>query len=150
MKSPAMMEALKPLYRLEAPAREAYDSQAAQYAQELEAHKLRKEAAEKSAREALKNNPLASIAIGPPAPEKPRERRYITNDTTYEKLGEILSDNPKGVLVYRDELVSLLKTLDREEYAAARGFFLTAWDGRKSTSPKSSAAMWADRLQRRR
>jgi hypothetical protein len=26
-------------------------------------------------------------------------------------------------------LISLLKTLDREEYAAARGFFLTAWNG---------------------
>jgi Protein of unknown function (DUF3987) len=33
------------------------------------------------------------------------------------------------VLAHRDELVSLLKTLDREEYAAARGFFLTAWNG---------------------
>jgi hypothetical protein len=32
-------------------------------------------------------------------------------------------------LAFRDELVSLLKTLDREEYAAARGFFLSAWNG---------------------
>ena len=32
-------------------------------------------------------------------------------------------------MAFRDELVSLLKTLDREEYAAARGFFLTAWNG---------------------
>ena len=31
---------------------------------------------------------------------------------------------------HRDELVSLLKTLDREEFAAARGFFLTAWNGK--------------------
>jgi hypothetical protein len=33
------------------------------------------------------------------------------------------------VLAFRDELVSLLKTLDREEHVAARGFFLTAWNG---------------------
>jgi hypothetical protein len=33
------------------------------------------------------------------------------------------------VLAFRDELVSLLKTLDREEYAAARGFFLSSWMG---------------------
>ena len=38
--------------------------------------------------------------------------------------------NPNGVLAHRDELVSLLKTLDREEFAAARGFFLTAWNGK--------------------
>lgn len=33
-------------------------------------------------------------------------------------------------MVFRDELVSLLKTLDNEENAAARGFYLTAWDGK--------------------
>ena len=44
-------------------------------------------------------------------------------------MGEILADNPNGILTYRDELISLLKTLDREEYAAARGFFLSAWNG---------------------
>ena len=64
-----------------------------------------------------------------PEPEEPIDRRYVTNDTTYEKLGEILAQNPNGVLAHRDELVSLLKTLDREEFAAARGFFLTAWNG---------------------
>ena len=43
-------------------------------------------------------------------------RRYYTQDATVEKLGEILRDNPKGVLVFRDELVGFLKqlvTLDR-------------------------------------
>ena len=33
------------------------------------------------------------------------------------------------MLAFRDEIVSLLKTLDREEYAAARGFYLAAWNG---------------------
>ena len=62
-------------------------------------------------------------------PEAPKARRYVLNDATYEALGEVLADNPTGTLAFRDELVSLLKTLDREEFAAARGFFLTAWNG---------------------
>ena len=33
------------------------------------------------------------------------------------------------MLAFRDGLVSLLKGLDREEHAAARGFFLSAWNG---------------------
>ena len=33
------------------------------------------------------------------------------------------------MLAFRDELVSLLRTLDREEHIAARGFFLSAWSG---------------------
>jgi putative DNA primase/helicase len=129
MKSPAMMEALKPLYRLENTAREAYGIEAARYAQELELYQLRRGAAETIAKAALKKDVRASIEASPLPPEEPRERRYIANDVTYEKLGEILADNPNGVLAHRDELVSLLKTLDREEYAPARGFFLTAWSG---------------------
>ena len=66
------------------------------------------------------------------APEKPRVKRYIVSDTSYEALGEILADNPNGVLAFRDELVALLRTLDREDNAAARGFFLTAWGGTSS------------------
>ena len=56
-------------------------------------------------------------------PEEPQAKRYVTNDCSYEALGQLLVANPTGILVFRDELVSLLKTLDREEYAAARGFY---------------------------
>lgn len=65
-------------------------------------------------------------------PEAPKARRYVVNDTSYEALGEIMADNPNGVLAYRDELVSLPKGLDREEQAGARGFFLSAWNGTSS------------------
>src|SRR5262245_49556008 len=65
-------------------------------------------------------------------PERPPVRRYVVNDTSYEKLGEILADNPNGVLAFRDALVSLLKALDRGEHASARGFFLTAWGGKSA------------------
>jgi hypothetical protein len=40
-----------------------------------------------------------------------------------------LAHNPEGVLAFRDELVSLLKHLDDERNASARGFYLTAWNG---------------------
>jgi len=129
MKSPAINEALKPLHRLEIKAREAHDVDAAGYEKEHQLWKLRKDAAEQKAKSDLKKNPNASVAFDLPEPEEPTERRYITNDTTYEKLGEIHAQNPNGILAHRDELVSLLKTLDREEYCAARGFYLTAWNG---------------------
>jgi putative DNA primase/helicase len=70
-----------------------------------------------------------TAALDVPAPDEPQRRRFLTNDSSYESLGVILSDNPNGVLVYRDELVSLWKGLDREESAAARSFYLTAWNG---------------------
>ena len=128
MKSPAMGEALKPLHRLEAAARKAHTDALKAYESDLELHKLRKEEAKRTARDALRAGRVASLAENL-VPQEPKARRYVVNDTTYEALGEILADNPNGVLAFRDELVSLLKTLDREEYVAARGFFLTAWNG---------------------
>jgi Protein of unknown function (DUF3987) len=129
MKSPAMNQAFAPLHRLEAKARKDNDRAAADYAIELEAHKLRKDEAQGKARAALKGGSSIDAILDTPCPAEPPSRRYIVNDATYESLGVILADNPNGVLAFRDELVSLLRTLDREEYAAARGFFLTAWSG---------------------
>ncbi|MBI1867080.1 MAG: DUF3987 domain-containing protein [Methylocystis sp.] len=128
MKSPAMTEALKPLHRLEADARKENDDALKAHVLALEFHKLRKDAAKDAARKTLKSGGEAQLD-GIECPRAPIARRHIVNDTSYEALGEILADNPNGVLAFRDELVSLLKTLDREEYAAARGFFLTAWNG---------------------
>jgi putative DNA primase/helicase len=128
MKTPATQEALKPLHRLEATARDAHANAGRAYARELELFKLASDEARNAARNAMKKGTPASLPVLA-APQEPKAHRYVINDTTYEALGEILSDNPNGVLAYRDELVSLLKTLDREEYVAARGFFLQAWSG---------------------
>ena len=63
------------------------------------------------------------------APEQPVRRRYVTNDATVPKLGEILSQNPNGVGVVRDELVGLFRSLDKEDNGPDRGFYLEAWNG---------------------
>jgi hypothetical protein len=131
MKSPAMSEALKPLNRLDATAREEHLEALKGHASKIELHKLKLDEAKAAARKAFKGGSEA-LAFNVEEPDEPKARRYVVNDTTYEALGEILADNPNGVLAYRDELVSLLKTLDREEYVAARGFFLTAWGGTAS------------------
>ena len=128
MKSPAMSEALKPLHRLDAVAREEHANALKAHAGKVELHKLALDEAKAAARKALRAGGEAQ-PIDIEEPDEPKARRYVVNDTTYEALGEILADNPNGVLAFRDELVSLLKTLDREEYCAARGFFLTAWNG---------------------
>jgi len=129
MKSPAISETLKPIHGLEALAGRSNEAAFKVYCNELEAHKLKQDIARSKAKKALeKSNDIPDFQIIE-APEAPKARRYVTNDTSYEKLGEILADNPNGVLAHRDELVALLRTLDREEHAAARGFYLTAWSG---------------------
>ena len=64
--------------------------------------------------------------------EPPTLRRYISNDPTPAALGQLLIENPNGLLVYRDEIVSLLQSFEREDNAEGRGFYLTGWNGTNS------------------
>lgn len=127
MKSPAMAEALKPLQRLEAAAREKHASEMVAYTLDRDAYDIqRKHAQREGEKHPERARTLLEALIEPKAPV---EKRLLVSDTTYEKLGEIIADNPDGVLNFRDELVALLRTLDREENAAARGFYLSGWNG---------------------
>src|SRR5262249_38176243 len=56
-------------------------------------------------------------------------RRYKTNDPSVEKLGELLRENPTGMLVVRDELVGLIASWEREGHEGDRAFFLEGWNG---------------------
>ncbi|WP_435751548.1 DUF3987 domain-containing protein [Thauera sp. AutoDN2] len=66
--------------------------------------------------------------------------RLIANDATAEKLGEILRDNPGGLLYVRDELAAVFETWQNPSRRSERQFFLEAWNG---TSPYTS-----DRIMR--
>ena len=118
LKSPAMAEAMKPLLRLETEAQEKNEKARRSYEQELELWKLKKTARERAALGELKKDRNARPSFNEEKPEEPLAKRYVTNDSSYEALGQLLVANPTGILLFRDELVSLLKTLDREEYAA--------------------------------
>lgn len=56
----------------------------------------------------------------------------MAQDVTIEKLGELLRDNPNGLLMIWDELSGLLSKLDNDERQSDRAFLLTAFDGDKS------------------
>ncbi len=54
----------------------------------------------------------------------PVQRRYTVNDSTVEKLGELLNENPNGLLLVRDELGGWLATIQSEDGSVARAFYL--------------------------
>jgi putative DNA primase/helicase len=133
LKSPAMQEALKPLHRLEAEAAKENEIARDAYEAGLSAYKVRQQVNIALKKEALKKAKGGKIEdinfeLGD-EPKRPTVIRFRTNDSSYEALGELLKDNASGILIERDELVSLLKHLDREEQVVARGFFLSGWSG---------------------
>jgi putative DNA primase/helicase len=138
-KSPAWGAALRPLDRLIAKALEEHQAALAEYETAKVVFDAQKDAIEgriKEARKPSKGDP-AVIAQElrthrEQAPATPRPRRYKTNDSTVEKLGELLRENPAGLLVLRDELVGLIATWEREGREGERAFFLEGWNGNQS------------------
>jgi putative DNA primase/helicase len=134
MKTPPVVEALKPLQRLDIAAKTDYDGDIETYKAEKTLAKLSADEAEKAARKHIKEkNPEKAKAVlleNPPDIAEPTRRRLIVNDATVEKLGEILNENPNGVLLFRDEIFGFLKTIDREDRSNDRAFFLEAFDGK--------------------
>jgi hypothetical protein len=131
LKSPALEAALSPLKRLTAEAHKRFFVGMRDYQAAARAAKLKAEAQEKVARKKLHDNPAADVLAVLAVDEVavPTEKRFISNDPTPASLGVLLIENPNGLLVHRDEIVSLLKSLDREDNAEGRGFYLTGWNG---------------------
>lgn len=131
LKSPSMEETLRPLRALEAAAVETLKKQMVEYQLNAAAAKLRHALNVKRAAQILKDNPKADIGGWLEEEEltEPTLERYIANDTNVASLGVLLQQNPNGILVFRDEIISLLDTLDREDYVSEKGFYLTGWNG---------------------
>ena len=149
-KSPAIGAALKPLDRLVARALEAHHADLEAFEADKTVFEAKKDAIESRIKVAAKakdgkGENLDSIAKElqghrQQAPDAPVLRRYKSNDTTIEKLGELLRENPAGLLVLRDELVGLIASWDREGREGERAFYLEAWNG--------NAAFDTDRIGR--
>lgn len=63
---------------------------------------------------------------------EPTRRLFKTNETSIQSMTEIQTKNPRGLLVFRDELTGLLVKWDREDGADERAYFLEGWNGNGS------------------
>jgi putative DNA primase/helicase len=136
LKSPVLSETLRPIRKLEMESKEAYEK--AQQEFKLEAHvakakeeQVLKEIADhaKGKNGAKSLEELQREYSSLEFPKEPKWKRYHTNDATVEKLSDLLSVNPHGMLVFRDELIGLLKAWEKEGHAGDRAFFLESWNG---------------------
>ena len=133
LKSPALQESKKPLARLDAEAGAAFNLLKIQAEAEQEVLEQKRQVNKAKIRELLKKGgadsaELAGLVIGS-EDKGPIRKRYIVNDTSIEKLGELLNENPNGLMAFRDELLGLLYNLERAGQEGAKQFYLEAWNG---------------------
>jgi len=134
MKTPALSEALKPLKRLEVEERKRHEDNISGYKIDQEMMKLTALDIGVKAKAAIKNGNNAAARemltqANEEETEAPKRKRFIVYDATIEKLGELLNENPNGLLLFRDEISGWLKTLDREDKANDKEFWIESFGG---------------------
>lgn len=141
LKSPVLAEGLKPIRRLVAQARDDFERLLVEKGSALESLKAKEAALKSLLRQAWegkkdKGSPAeheeSLKEVRQQIQELERDlvqRRYVVNDATVEKLGELLAANPLGLLLERDELAGWLRSLERDDRKGDREFFLETWNG---------------------
>jgi Protein of unknown function (DUF3987)/3'-5' exonuclease/Bifunctional DNA primase/polymerase, N-terminal len=114
LKSPAYLKAVGHIFRTQRRLILEFKAKCTEYKDRLREYK---EAAKQAERDG--SDP------GEP-PEPPVLRRIVCSDSTIEKLAEILEDNPRGVLLARDELAGWLGSFGRYK-GKQGGTDLPAW-----------------------
>jgi hypothetical protein len=139
LKSPVLSCMTQPARAIENEWRKEHEEAEQGYQTALEEQELVKAAWKEQYKAAAKKN-----QDRPAKPEstlvQPVLRRLITSDATFESLHCVLSENPAGLFVIRDELTGWLAGLERQGREQERAFYLECWNG--------DAAFTIDRIGR--
>ena len=114
-KSPAIELALEPIRQRQVTAMRRHDQEMRDFQQELAEYE----------RDAAKWRKSGSEGAPPEKPEQPTADRCLTDDTTIEALGVLLQQNPRGLLMARDELSGWLGSF--EQYKKGKGSDVPKW-----------------------
>ena len=146
LKTPSLKEALRPLAKLEENARTNHEIEKLEYSVERDGINAQLDSIKSALKKAFKDGGDTVILKAQlreakeSEPQEPALKRYRTNDATVEKLAELCQQNPEGILVFRDELVGLLASFEKDGHEQAKTFYLEGWSGDGSYT--------VDRIQR--
>lgn len=134
-KTPALQTIMKLVDRLEVLSGEALERMLVDYQAEFAAYNAQKSAIEAAMKKAANGSTgrsmgdlVTELALLKP-PEEPTSRRFKVADSTTARLADLLSVNPAGLMVFRDELTGLLSSWDRPGNEQDRAFYLEAHNG---------------------
>lgn len=129
LKSPVIQAISRPLIKIEELWRNEFKAELDNYQREKEEADLRYSAWRDQFKQASKKND-ATVPIRPDNTlAEPVLKRLVINDSTFEALHKIMSNNPAGILVIRDELTGWWSMLDKPGREGERAFCLQAWNG---------------------
>jgi len=118
MKSPAMVEATRPLYAIQEEMQNRYVYEDGRW----------KRSMDEFYSERHKQRALSKPGDPAPcAPERPVPEKLLVNDVTIERLAQVQHQNPRGVCLIRDELAGWFASFTRYSDSKGPGADLPKW-----------------------
>ncbi|MBS9404930.1 DUF3987 domain-containing protein [Halomonas sp. TRM85114] len=133
MKTPAIKTIRFPIDVIEVDALKRHEASIAEYKEDSELAEIAKAAAKKKAKGQEEKGDMDGAKKTLQSVAAPREpgstERFILNDSTVEKAGELMNENDHHLTILRDELSGLLAKMQQEEHSGERAFYLEAYNG---------------------
>lgn len=115
-KSPAFRLAVEPLKNMQRDCSKKFATEQAQFFEDTREHKR-----------LLKLWEREPKGEAPLQPLSPTHQQLLTSDTTVQGLGPVLNDNPRGIILARDELSGWLASFDKFSGKSAVSSDVTNW-----------------------
>jgi hypothetical protein len=129
-KTPSFNAAFSPIWALQAKFRNEFNQAIEAYTDQVRLAKLIDRQWQKDVAKALaKGQPTPERPEGAETPDKPIARQLATSDVTQEKLVELMEQNPRGFMLYRDELSGWFRSFNQYRPGADEQFFLQCHAG---------------------
>jgi hypothetical protein len=132
MKTPALHRGLRPIRSLEAEFHRQHENEMKEYEAKLALAEYREQCWKEARKRAARTG--ADMPERPELPVPPRVRRITTSDVTQESLIDLIEQNPRGLMLFRDELSGWFASFNQYRPGADRQFYLECHAG--GTFPK--------------
>jgi hypothetical protein len=144
MKTPALQKGLRPIRLLEAEFHRQHEKEMKEYEGKLALADYRekcwKEASKRTARTG------ADMPERPELPVPPRVRRITTSDVTQESLIDLIEQNHRGLMLFRDQLSGWFSSFNQYRPGADRQFYLECHGGGAFPKDRRAGSAWVKDL----
>jgi hypothetical protein len=129
-KTPSFNAALGPIWALQAKFRDEFQEVLKAWQTKVRLAKIINKQWERDVANAVKKGlPTPELPAAAASPQKPVPRQLVTNDVTQEKLAELMHHNPRGIMLYRDELSGWFRSFNQYRPGSDEQFYLQCHAG---------------------
>lgn len=143
MKTPAFRTALTLIFQAQREFLQEHQVDIEEYKLKVQRAEYAKGQWKEACRRARKSGQdMPEMPAGAEPPDRPKARRLFTSDTTQEALVDLIEENPRGLMLFRDELSGFFASFNQYRPGSDRQFYLECHAGGSYAKDRRIGNVW--------